>query len=217
MMDHVHAQSPGTLQVQRPVIDKDALGRRTLRNFQGHPENRLVRLPGSHIAGAEKRHKITPQVECFDSILIQLQRLVVDRTDQILPRLSRLIQYSPHIRILLRLRKHKPDEFLASELPWPIEERPVKIFVQCDVARIERRKGKIMAVLKLFPVEMKLRRRFPARMAVPSIGQYDSADVPEQRCNFRQVCDSSSRTFQGCVFVSQGRADRPHRRPHGCC
>src|SRR5579862_2739689 len=73
--------------------------------------------------------------------------------------------------------------------------------------RIERREREIVPVLKLLPVEMEFLSGIPARVPVPPVRQNHTANVPEQRRNFRQVRDSFH--FEDITtlrFCSQGRA-----------
>ena len=75
-------------------------------------------------------------------------------------------------------------------------------------ARPERRglaKGAVGDFVFVDCERVKLLGRIPPRMPVPPVRQDHSADIPEQRRNFRQVRDSFiSRTLQLCVFVPRG-------------
>src|SRR5882762_2759653 len=50
MVNGIHPQTPRALQVQRPVINKKALLRFALRDFQSYAKDHLLGLSGSNVA-----------------------------------------------------------------------------------------------------------------------------------------------------------------------
>ena len=72
-----------TLQIQWTVIYKDAPLGGTLRNFQRHAKNSRLGLARMHITRTKEHQKIAPQLECLDPVFVQLERLVVDRPNEI--------------------------------------------------------------------------------------------------------------------------------------
>src|SRR5882762_8180108 len=186
IVNRFKSQLSRIFQVQRPVIYEHAFPRRPLRHLQRDAIYHLLRLSRVQITRTEKYLEVPPQMKRLDSIFVQLQRFVVDRPDKIffLPR--QLIQHRPRFRILLRLREHERDEFLARERPGPVKQDPIQVFVQRNQPGIERRKRKVMPVLKLFPIQMKRFRCPPPRARVPPVSHNDPADVPKERGDFRQ-------------------------------
>ncbi len=83
VVNNLHTQPPGNLQVQGPVIYKDAFFWRALRNFQGDTEDGFFGLSRAHVAGAEKNVEVPAQIEDVDAVPVKLQRLVVYRADKI--------------------------------------------------------------------------------------------------------------------------------------
>src|SRR5579862_829788 len=162
MVNHVKSQAARTFQIQRTVVDKNALLRRALRHFQRDAENGLLRLARTHIARAEENHKIPPQVERLDAVLIQLERLVVDRTNKIFSGPRGIRKNSARIGIFLGLREHKSSEVFAGKRAVAVKESAVEIFIQSDLPGIESGKRKIVAVLKFLVVELKSGSRLAA-------------------------------------------------------
>src|ERR1700689_3727273 len=76
---------------------------------------------GGRCVTASATRKITPQIERFDAVLIKLQRLVVDRSDEIFPRSRRLTQNRSRLREFLRLREHEGGEVFARKRTCPVK------------------------------------------------------------------------------------------------
>src|SRR3989449_10068200 len=81
-----------SLEIQRTVINEQALLRRTLGHLQRQPIKSLVRLAQSNITGAEEQRKVAPQLKCLDSIFVEFTGLVVDGRKQITPRFCNVRQ-----------------------------------------------------------------------------------------------------------------------------
>ena len=96
-MNRVHAKAARAFQVERPVIyEKTALGR-TLCDFQRDAKNRLFGLAGANVTGAEEDKEVPAQVEGFDAVVVELQRLVIDGAEKYLAEretLSRMARVS---------------------------------------------------------------------------------------------------------------------------
>ena len=186
MMDGVHSQTPGAFQIQRAVVDEKTLFGRALRDLEGQAKDQFFRFARSNVTGTEENQKISSKMERLNSVLIELQRLIIDGPDEILPGGSDLIENRASFRILFRLGEHERGELLAREGARAIEQGSVQIFVEGDEAGIERGEGKFVAVAKFLPVQMEGIRGFFSRHVIPAIGQDDASDVPKQRSDFRQ-------------------------------
>src|SRR5260370_9989541 len=186
VMNRVHAQAPRIFQVQRPVVDEPELLPWALSALQRDEKNRFLRLARVQITRAEKHLEVSSQSKRFDAVFVQLQRFVVDRADKIFSGSRRGVEHGARLRVLLRLREHERREFFPCEPARPVEQRAVEILIQRNVPGIKRRKRKVVAILKFFPIQAKRLGRFAPRPRVPAIGQDDPADVPKQRRDFRQ-------------------------------
>src|SRR5580704_10530020 len=113
MMDNVKSQSAGTFKIEWPVVDKDALFRRAVRDYESNAENGPFRLARIDIAGAEENEKIAPQSKRFDAVLIQLEWFVVDRADKIFAGARGIREDGACIRIFFGLREHKVGELFT--------------------------------------------------------------------------------------------------------
>ena len=80
---------------------------------QSDAKDHFFGLARTHVAGAEEDNEISAQMERLDAVLVELQRLVVDGTDEVLAGARGVSQNRAHIRILFRLREHEGGEFLA--------------------------------------------------------------------------------------------------------
>src|ERR1700704_4861494 len=185
-MDGVHSQTPGTFQIQRAVVNEKTLFRRTLRDVEGHAKDQLFRFARSNVAGAEEDQKISSKMKRLNSVLIELQRLIVDGADEIFPGGSDLIENRASFRILFRLGEHERSELLARERARAVEQRSIQIFVEGDEAGIECGEREVVAVPKILPVQVKRIRGFFSRNVIPTVSQDDASNVPEQRSDFRQ-------------------------------
>jgi hypothetical protein len=58
VVNNLHTQPPGHLQVQSPVIYKDAFFWRALRNFQSDTEDGFFGLSRAHVTGAKKNVEV---------------------------------------------------------------------------------------------------------------------------------------------------------------
>src|SRR6266481_4211711 len=154
MVDHVKPKTAGTFKIEWPVVDKNALLRRALRDLEGDAEDGLFRLARTDIARAEEDEKIPAQVEGFDAVLVELEGLVVDRADEIFAGASGVGEDRSGFRIFFRLGEHEGCELLTREGARAVKEGALEIFIQRDVAGIERGKGQVMTVLKFFVVEV---------------------------------------------------------------
>src|SRR5215472_8784010 len=100
------------------------------------------------VAGAEKHEEISTQVEGFDAVLIQFERLVVDGAYEILFRARKFVEHCPGVGVFLGLREHEGGEFFARKWARTIKKRTVKVFVEGDLPGIKRRKGEIVAIVE---------------------------------------------------------------------
>src|SRR5262252_3362615 len=133
------------------------------------------------IARAEKDLEVATKVESFYPIPVQLERLIVDGPDEVAICSSALIEDCAAGRILLGLREHKGGELFAAEFARAIKQRAVEVFVERDLASVESGKREFVAVLEIFPVQAESFSSFLARVAIPSVGQDNAADIPKQR------------------------------------
>src|SRR5437016_183912 len=153
MVNGAHPEAARTFQVERAVVDEKAFFGRALRHFQGDAIDSFLRLTGANVTGAEENKEVSPKIEGFDAVLVEFERLVVDGADKVFSRARDFIENAARFWIFLGLREHECDELLAAEAARAIEQGPVEIFIQGDKTRVEGWKGKIMTVLKFFPIK----------------------------------------------------------------
>jgi hypothetical protein len=201
VVNHVKPQTAGTLKVERPVVDKDTLLRRALRDFESDAEDGLLRLARVYIAGTEKDEKIAPQIECFDAVLVELKRFVVDGTDEVLASAGGIGENGAGFEIFFGLGKHESGELFAGERTRAVKESAVELFVQRNLAGIKCGKRKIVPILKFFVVEVENFGGFAARATVPAVGKDDSADVPEERGDRSQMRGTSGRAAKASMII----------------
>src|SRR5690349_12011394 len=154
MVNGVHPEAARAFQVERPVIDEKTFFGRALSHFQGDAIDGFLRLAGANITRAEENEEISSEIKGFDTVLVELERLVVDGADKVFSRARDFIENGARLWIFLGLREHECDELLAAEAARAIEQGAVEIFIQGDETGVEGWKGKIMAVLKFFPIEV---------------------------------------------------------------
>src|SRR5215470_12562043 len=116
----------------------------------------------------------------FDAVLVELERLVVNGADEVFVGLGADVEHGSRAREFLGLCKHERGEFLAGELAGAVKNGAVEILVEGDLAGIEGRKRKVVAVVKLLPIELESFDGLFAGVAVPTVGEDDAADVPEK-------------------------------------
>src|SRR6516164_8551221 len=180
-----HTQSAWGLEIERPVVNEQAFLRTSLGDREGDAKDPFLGLARMDVAGAEEDLKTAAQMEGFDAVLIQLERLVVDGADEVAVRCGALLENRANRGKFLRLREHESSELLTGEFARAVEKRSVQVFVQGKLAGVECREGKFVAILKIFPVQVEGFARFLAGVAVPAVSQNDTANVPKQRCDTR--------------------------------
>src|SRR5882724_9197731 len=100
MMDGIHSQTPGAFQIQRAVVDEKTLFGRALRDLEGQAKDQFFRFARWNVTGTEENQKISSKMERLNSVLIELQRLIIDGPDEYLPggsdlsRIARVSGYS---------------------------------------------------------------------------------------------------------------------------
>src|SRR5207248_10723962 len=92
-MNRVHAEFSRALQIQWPIVDKEALLRWPLGYFQRHAKNRLFRLSRTHVARTEDHQKITAKDESLNAVVDEAQSLDFDIANQILLHSDHLVQH----------------------------------------------------------------------------------------------------------------------------
>src|SRR5262249_3666299 len=113
------------------------------------------------------------------------------------------VQDGARFLILLRLGKHEGRKFPARERARAIKEGAVEIFIQRNQTAIEGGKREVMAVPKLFPIEMEGCGRLLSRFVIPAVGQDHAANVPKESGDFGQL--SSLRCFIDAASVNEER------------
>jgi hypothetical protein len=179
MMNGVHAQAAGAFQVERPVINEEALGRGALGDLEGHAKNQLLGLARSNVTGTEEDKKVPAKMELFNAILVELEGLVINGADEILSSSGELVEDGSGVWKFLGLGEHESCEFLAGKGARAVKQSAVQVFIQGNEAAIEGWEGKIVTILEFIPIQVKGGRGVLPGTAVPAVGQDDSADIPE--------------------------------------
>src|SRR5579863_5535675 len=171
MVNDVEPQTSRTFQIERPVVDEDALLRWALCDLQSNPKDGFLGLARTNVTRAEEDGEIAAEMKRFDAVLVQLEGLVIDGADEVFAAAYCIRQDRARIRIFFGLRKHEGREFFARKRTRAVKKRAVEILIQRDVAGIESGERQIVAVLKFFVVEMESFGCLFARATIPSVGQ----------------------------------------------
>jgi hypothetical protein len=83
----------------------------------------------------------------------------------------------------LRQREHVIAKLVAGEGTVSVKDRAIQIFVERDLAALKRRHNHFVPRVKLFFVETKVFERGGAFGVIPSVGEQDSSNVPEDGVN----------------------------------
>src|SRR5215471_592281 len=219
MLNHVHAEPAGVLQVQGAVVNEHAFFSGPLGDFQSDAEYGFFRFARVQVTGAEKSGEVFSQVKCLDAVIVKFQGFVVNGGYEILVSARGCRKDSASLGILPGLRKHEGGELFAREGARAVKEGAIEILVQSDLPRIKRRKGKIVAILKILPVQLKGLRGCPPGLAIPTIGKDDAADVPEQRGDSRQVQPPGEaiEKYQKCLRDGREKDESRAFAPRGTC
>jgi hypothetical protein len=110
IVDVIGSQSPRGLEIQSTVINEHALLRRPLGYLEGHAKNHLFGLPRMHVTRTEENQKIAAQIKSLNTVLIEFQRFVIDRPDEVFAGLRGLFEERPRLREFLGLREHEGGE-----------------------------------------------------------------------------------------------------------
>src|SRR5262245_50833324 len=154
MLNDRHAEAARRFEVERAIVNEDALFGLALGNRQRYAEYSFLGLAGVDVAGAKKNLEAAAKIESLDPILIQLERLIVDCTHEVTIGGHALIEYGANRGKFLGLGKHERGELFAGKLARAVEERSFEIIVQGELARVKGRKRKLMAVLKVVPIQV---------------------------------------------------------------
>ena len=178
--------------------------------------SRAIRV---QVTGAEKGGEVLSQVECLDAVIVKFQRFVVNGGYEVLARARGCRKDSAGLGILPGLRKHEGGELFASEGARAVKEGAIEILVQSDLPRIKGRKRKVVAILKILRVQLKGLRGCPPGLAIPTVGQDDAADVPEQRGDSRQVQPPGEaiEKYQKCSRDGREKMKAGRLRGRGTC
>src|SRR5712692_3240823 len=155
-MNRAHAQRARALQVQLPVVNEDALLGSALRHLQRNTIDGFIRFSDAEKTGAEKSGEVFAETELLNAIEIQLQRLVVDRGQEVALRARQLLQDGPRIRVSAGLGKHEFPELLGGKRAGTIEDGLLQVLVERDLSGFMRRTGQLVPVLEILPVEVEL-------------------------------------------------------------
>ena len=200
MVNDVEPQTTGTFQIERPVVNEDALLRRALCDLESNPKDGFFGLARTNVARAEEDGEIAAEMKRFDAILVELEGLVIDGADEVFAAAHRVGEDGVRFWIFFGLGKHKGREFLARKRTRSVKKGAFEILIQRDVAGIESGEGQVVAVLKFFVVEMESFSCLTARTSAPAVGEYDSANVPEEGGYLSQVRSTSDRAAKTYII-----------------
>ena len=125
------------------------------------------------------------QSKTLDAILVQLQRLVVERGLQEGARAGQGGNQLEHFGMRVRLRTHEVRERRGLIGAWTVEDRALQVIVQRETSGFEFGDDNVVPVLKLFPVQIEFLRRAPSGLSIPAVRQHHAAHIPKQRRHFR--------------------------------
>src|SRR6266404_30147 len=101
MENGVHPEAARAFQVERPVIDEKTFFWRALSDFQSDAIDRLFWLTGANVTGAEENKEVSSEIEGFNAVLVELERLVIDGADKVFPGVRDFIENGARFRIFL--------------------------------------------------------------------------------------------------------------------
>src|ERR1700735_3920545 len=183
--DRLDSQFARAFKIQSAVIDQNAFRRVLLSNFQRQTINFRVGLPNTQIARAEKSFKIISQLEFLNTIFVDLARFVVERCHQKAARMGNSAQKRERLWICLRLIEHESLEIRRCEFLFAVKNRAMKVLIQSSAACFKSVKHQLVALLNIWPVEMKLiTGRLPRRPS-PAVRQDHTAIVPKESFDIR--------------------------------
>src|SRR6267378_4253506 len=196
VMNHIHPQSSGVLEVQRAVINEYALLRRPLRHLQRYPEDLLLRLPRMQIAGAKKDLKVLAQPKRLNPIVVQFPWLIINGCYKIFFDTCYFPKQFACLRILLRLGKHEGRKFFPCESTRPVKKRPVEILVEGNLPGIEGGKREVVPVPELWS--------HPFVRTTPPMSQKTVVMVAKEAPPGKPLRDIRRRTWMKVKKAAQG-------------
>jgi len=185
-----------TFEIEEAIINENAFFGCPLSDGKRDAENAFFGLARMDVTGTEKNLKTLAKVEGFDAVLIQLKRLVVDRSDEVAAGLHAGLEDGAGSGIFPGLCKHEGGEFLAGKFSRPVEERSIEIFVDGNLSGIEGREAEIVAVLKVLPIKIEGVGGFLTGSAIPAVGENHAADIPEEGGDARHGHNSFPRGWR---------------------
>ena len=88
-MNDGETESARALQIERPVVNEDALFGPALGDGERDTEDCLFRFSRVDVAGTEENLEALTKIKRFDAELVKLQRFVVDGADKVFVRTVR--------------------------------------------------------------------------------------------------------------------------------
>jgi len=73
--------------------------------------------------------KVTPKIEGFDTVLIELERLVINGANEVFCGTREFIQNGARVRVLFGLGEDESGELLAAEAALAIEKSAIEVLV----------------------------------------------------------------------------------------
>ena len=209
-LNRVQAQPPRAFQVQRAVVDEDALFRLPLREVERQPVNLRVRFGYAQVAGTEEDGKVIAQSEFLNAVEIQLARFVVERRQKDLARLREPPDEGERIGQRFRLGVHEIAHLLFAKGAGAVEDGAIEILIEVELPGVERRAQHLVPALKIAAVQTELLHQPGALAVIPAVGQQHAAHVAKHGGDFGHVTPPvNSQTLS--VIPANGVVRRCHR------
>jgi len=120
----------------------------------------------------------------MNPVVIQLARFVAEYDDlQSILRLEPAHQLD-HFHERFRLSAHETPKLSPREGSRLVEDHPAEILLKREFVRLVDDEVQAVPLLHFIPIQLKMFRRTATGMMIPAIGEEDTADVQEQRCDW---------------------------------
>ena len=101
MVNNGHAEAAGSFEIEGAIVNEDALPGLALGDGKRDAKDTFFGLAVVEITGAEEDLKGAAEVEGFDAVLIEFERLIVDGANEIFVGLRAGIENRSRARIFL--------------------------------------------------------------------------------------------------------------------
>ena len=183
-LNGVQAQPPRAFQVQRAVVDEDALFRLPLREVERQAVNLRVRFGYSQVAGAEEDGKVSRNPNFSMRWRFNSRDSLLSVASRTLSRLREPLNEGQRIGQRFRLRIHEIAHLLFAKGAGAVEDGAIEILIEVELPRVHRRAQHLVPALKIVAVQTELLHQPGALAVIPAVGQQHAAHVAKHGGDF---------------------------------